>query len=75
MFWYWKVRIHDTNGHCWHGQVATGRDLEEIDALQDAYYALTGCKMLLEGMSEREDENTGTLQEAFAGLWTTRTSS
>lgn len=72
MLWYWKVRIHNKDGHYWHGQVTTGRDLKEIDAIQDAYWMLTGCKMLLEGMSEREFENTVTLQEAFDGLWMQR---
>lgn len=34
-------------------QVETDRGcLHEIDVIQDFYFMLTGCKMMLEGMSE-----------------------
>lgn len=52
MNWYWKVRIYSPNGQYAFTQVKTNRDLREIDAIQDFYFELTGCKMLLEGMSE-----------------------
>jgi len=69
MHWYWKVKIYNKDGNYWHGQICTGRDLKEIDGIQDTYYILTGCKMLLEGMSEREDPDVGSIQDAFASLW------
>jgi len=67
--WFWKVRIYNTAGNYWHGQIKTGRDLKEIDAIEDAYKLLTGCKMLLEGMSESEFAGVSQIQESFAGLW------
>lgn len=72
MMWYWRVRIHDKAGNYWHGQIATGRNLQEIDGIQDFYAILTGCKMLLEGMSDREDPNLALIQDAFEGLWCQR---
>lgn len=69
MHWYWHVRIYNKRGNYWHGQVVTGRDLQEIDGIQDFYFVLTGCKMLLEGMSEREFEGVAPIQESFEGLW------
>jgi hypothetical protein len=69
MHWYWRVRIYNKAGHYWHGQIITGRNLREIDGIQDFYAVLTGCKMLLEGMSEQEDPNLGNIQDAFMGLW------
>jgi hypothetical protein len=67
--WWWHVRIYNKEGHYWHGQICTGRDLKEIDGIQDFYFTLTGCKMLLEGMSEREFEGVSLIQESFEGLW------
>jgi len=32
--------------------MVTSKELCEIDIIQDFYQTLTGCKMLLEGMSE-----------------------
>jgi hypothetical protein len=70
MKWYWKVRIYDARGHYWPAEIATNRTLQEIDDFQDFYKMLTGCKMLLEGMSEEpSDAAIATIQEAFEGLW------
>jgi len=69
MNWYWRVRIYNKAGQYWHGQIITGRNLKEIDGIQDFYGVLTGCRMLLEGMSEQEDPNLGNIQDAFMGLW------
>jgi hypothetical protein len=69
MNWYWRVRIHDKDGNYWHAQITTSRNLREIDAIQEFYAILTGCKMLIEGMSEQPDENLGCIQDAFNGLW------
>lgn len=69
MKWYWRVRIYNQKGDYWHGQVVTGRDSQEIDIIQDFYRTLTGCKMLLEGMSEQPFENVCSIQVAFEGLW------
>lgn len=71
MNWYWRVRIYNKQGQYWHGQIITDRNLREIDSYQDFYAMLTGCKMLLEGMSEQEDPNVGGIQDAFHGLWGT----
>lgn len=74
MNWYWKVRIYNTQGQYGVGWLKTGRDLREIDTIQDAYFTLTGCKMLLEGMSE-EPMNSPLLtpiDNAFAIIWTSR---
>lgn len=67
--WFWHVRIYNKSGGYWHGQIVTGRNLQEIDGIQDFYRTLTGCKMLLEGMSEREFEGVSFIQESFEGLW------
>lgn len=69
MNWYWHVRIYNKAGGYWHGQVKTGRNLQEIDAIQDFYATLTGCKMLLEGMSEARCRNLADISDAFSGLW------
>lgn len=69
MHWYWHVRIYNKAGRYWHAQITTGRDLKEIDGIQDFYWTLTGCKMLLEGMSEQENSNLSGIQDAFAKLW------
>ena len=50
--WYWKVRLYNTKGQYGHACVVTERVLGDIDLIQDFYKELTGCKMLLEGMSE-----------------------
>ncbi len=71
MMWHWKVRIHNATGRYWHGQIQTGRDLREIDGIQDFYFALTGCKMLLEGMSEAPFDGTDPIGKSFRGLWST----
>lgn len=69
MNWFWKVRIYDRDGHYWHGQIETGRDLAEIDAIQDFYKSLTGCKMLIEGMRDSRDPDVCSIGESFTGLW------
>ena len=68
MKWYWRVRLYNLAGMYWHCQVETGRDLQEIDTVKDFYEALTGCKMLLEGMSEGPTE-LESIKTAFKGLW------
>lgn len=69
MKWWWHVRIYNKAGNYWHGQLCTGRDLKEIDAIQDFYFDLTGCKMLIEGMRNIEFEDITPIQDSFAGLW------
>lgn len=71
MNWYWHVRIFNKEGKYWHGQIITDRNLREIEGYQDFYAMLTGCKMLIEGMSEQPNDNIGTIHEAFHGLWGT----
>lgn len=53
MKWFWKVRIYSPNGQYAFAEITTNQKLVEIDAIQDAYQELTGCRMLLEGMAER----------------------
>jgi hypothetical protein len=69
MNWYWHVRIYNKAGQYWRGEIVTGRNLREIDGIQDFYLALTGCKLLLEGMSEQPNPNVASIEEAFLGLW------
>lgn len=69
MKWFWMVRVHNRDGMYWHGQIETGRELREIDTIADFYFALTGCKMLIEGMSEVAFVNISAIGDAFAGLW------
>ena len=69
MNWYWRVRIYNYEGHYWHAQVVTRRELRQIDDIQDFYANLTGCKMLIEGMGETKFEGVALPQEAFKGLW------
>lgn len=72
MNWFWKVRIYNNGGCYGHAQIITGRALREIDTIQDFYKTLTGCKMLLEGMSEHEFEGVNTIQKTFDVLWESR---
>lgn len=68
MHWYWKVRIYRPGGNYSHGQIITDRNLEQINTIQDFYKTLTGCKMLLEGMSESPYELLP-IDAAFRPLW------
>lgn len=69
MNWYWRVRIYNNLGMYAQGQIITGRNLQEIDGIQEFYFILTGCKMLIEGMGEEESMNVASIQEAFSVLW------
>lgn len=71
MKWYWKVRIYRDNGDYYFGQIVTNQVLIEIDTIQDFYLNMTGCKMLLEGMSESPFD-CATIAYAFTGCWRTR---
>ena len=51
MKWFWKVRIYTPNGQYAYTEIITDRDLQQINAIQNAYEQLTSCKMLLEEMS------------------------
>ena len=68
MKWHWKVRLYRDNGDYYHANVVTDRDLEQINTIQDFYLAMTGCKMLLEGMSETPFV-CPSLPDAFSGCW------
>lgn len=72
MNWYWKVRIYDRNGRYWFGQIKTARELREIDTIQSFYQALTGGRMLIDGMSDQRDTNLADINDAFIGLWVTK---
>lgn len=65
---YWHVRIYHKSGQYAHTQIKTGDNTHEIDAIQDFYKELTGCRMLLEGMQTSEF-NTISLNDAFNMLW------
>jgi hypothetical protein len=69
MKWYWKVRLYRPNGGYWYAQVITGENLEEINIIQDFYNDLTGCRMLLEGMSKNSHEDIPSLEKAFYALY------
>jgi len=71
MHWHWKVRIYNSAGAYGIGQIAVARDLAAIDCIQDFYKALTGHKLLLEGMSEQEFAGVKPIREVFEILWTT----
>lgn len=68
MKWHWKVRLYRDNGDYYFANVETDRDLREIDTIQDFYKAMTGCTMLLEGMSETPF-TCPSLLDAFSGCW------
>ena len=68
MHWYWKVRLYASSGMYVQGQLKTNRVLFEIDTIQDFYKDLTGCKMLLEGMSETSFD-IPMIDMAFHTLW------
>jgi len=69
MKWFWKVRIYRTDGIYWHANVETERNLSQIDAIQDFYESMTGCKMLLEGMGDMPFSGICSIAEAFNRLW------
>lgn len=69
MNWYWRVRIYNTESNYFYCQIMTDRVLSQIEAIQDFYATMTGCKILLEGMSERPFEGIITIQETFKNLW------
>jgi len=78
MNWYWTVRIYRPDGNYSHVVVKTGRDLREIDTIEDFYRHLTGCKMLLEGMSEIPPSHLSSPSEtflSFLSLWNWKTPS
>lgn len=65
MNWFWKVRIYSPNGQYAFAEIKTNRILSEIDAIQNAYQQLTGCKMLLEGMAESASKQ----ENGFHVIW------
>lgn len=69
MKWHWKIRIYNSRGHYAIGQIALDKKLELIDSFQDTYEAMTGCRCLLEGMSERPHEGVEELVVAFKAIW------
>lgn len=68
MKWYWKVRCYVHNGGYHIRQIATDRNLLEIDIIQDFYKTFTGCKMLLEGMSEEPFLDTPPIDNFAKGI-------
>ncbi len=68
MKWYWKVRLYHPGGHYAIGQISTGEGTREIDAYTDFYHQLTGCKAILEGMSQQAYVCLS-IQDAFATIW------
>ena len=69
MKWYWKVRIYRPDGHYGVGQVETSRNLTHIDTIQNFYLALTGCKMILEAMSENPFVGFSSIHHIFKTLY------
>lgn len=69
MKWYWKVRIYNRTGQYAQACVETEREIFAIDRIQDFYKDLTGCKMLLEGMSESWPTGVGRIGDMFNILW------
>lgn len=70
MKWYWEVRLYAPDGHYGHAVVATERQLVEIDIMQGVYRELTGCEMVIEGMSNSPPtEQVLTLNECFTLIW------
>jgi hypothetical protein len=69
MKWYWKVRIYRPDGRYVQCEVVTPQELCHIDKWQDYYLELTGCKMLLEGMSEQSWAGLPTITNGFSKLW------
>lgn len=66
MKWFWKVRIYSINDQYAFAEITTNRGwLAEIDAIQDAYQELTGCRMLLEGMAEQSFKQ----ENCFHVIW------
>lgn len=74
MHWYWKVRIYNLDGNYCHAVVRTERNTQHIDTIQDFYFDMTGCKMLLEGMSESLELFAGiaNIHDAFKIMWRPR---
>lgn len=69
MKWYWKVRLYSPTGNYNTACAKTQPTLCEIAVVQSVYETLTGCKMVIEGMSE-EPYDAPTLKDAFAATWT-----
>ena len=69
MSWFWRARIYNDDSHYWHCQIETERNLREIASIQEFYQKLTGCKMVLEGMSEKANPELAAANAAFYGLW------
>lgn len=71
MKWYWKVRCYTPKGSYYHCIIETDEVLHDIDIIQDFYKSFTGCKMLLEGMSNMSNtttENSLNLKHLFEGI-------
>ena len=71
MKWYWKVRLYGANGYYHSVEIETARNLGEIDAMQDFYLALTGYKMVVEGMRETSF-GLPSVKQAFERLFVPR---
>lgn len=67
MKWYWKVRCYRPQGDYYICELETERRLEQIDVIQDFYLAFTGCRMILEGMSE-ESFKIAPVSHAFQSM-------
>lgn len=74
MHWYWKVRLYNLDGNYAHAVVRTERNTQHIDTIQAFYITMTGCKMLLEGMTDNKDLYIGVtdIHDAFKTLWRPR---
>lgn len=69
MKWHWKIRIYNNKGHYCIGQIATDCNLDLIDNIQDFYEGMTGCRMILEGMSEQPYDGVSELSHVFHCIW------
>jgi hypothetical protein len=69
MNWYWRVRIYNAKGNYGGTEIMTAQNLTEIATIKEFYETLTGCKMLIEGMSQKES-TISRLENVFRTLWT-----
>lgn len=70
MKYWWKIRIYNGLGQYAISQIETEEGTSEIDAYMDFYKALTGCRIMLEGMSQTKYECLD-IHAAFNVMWRT----
>jgi hypothetical protein len=70
--WYWQVRFSRQDGRYGVCQIATAKNLDDIQVIISFYEALTCGRALIEGMSEDAWKDYNSPLEVFTLLFDSR---